>query len=85
MRTKLCCLLSPEYRCIGCDVPICIVCAGPDGITDNHKLSKCPATYYSYWLYDNKGHAFNDPDSLEHNRIDEANAKREIEQPMLRS
>lgn len=68
---KLCCVLNPEFRCIGCDVPICVVCAGPEDITGRHSLPECKATYYCTWLYDDRGHAFNDISSLEQNRADE--------------
>lgn len=69
MKSKLCCLLNPEFRCIGCDVPICTVCAGPDDIMGKHNLPKCPATYYyDNWIYDSKGHALNDVDSMKFDR-----------------
>ena len=85
MKSKLCCLLQTEYRCIGCDIPICSVCAGPDDIIGKHKLPKCPATYYVEWLYDNCGHALNNPDSLESDREYEMQEKEKANGPKQKS
>jgi len=60
-KDKLCCMVNPEVRCIGCNVPLCSVHLN-EGIDFNHGLSKCSATYYcNNWMHDPAGHAFSYP------------------------
>lgn len=67
----LACLIKPEVRCIGCDIPLCT--AHFKGVNVDNNLPKCKSTYYyKHWIYDASGHAFNGIENLPTNRLDEA-------------
>ena len=63
MKKELCCLISPVWGCVGCDVQYC----------DEHtaKFSatgwpgKCPGQYKANWSLDRNGHAWGMLDTLE--------------------
>src|SRR5208282_1317989 len=70
-KPKLCCLVNPYVKCVGCDIPLC-----SDHFIEldaDHKLPKCPVIRYydTAWEYDGSGHVLDILENLVNDREDE--------------
>jgi hypothetical protein len=65
MKEYLCCVLSPEVRCIGCNIPLCKV-EWDKVLRQKMPLSTCEYSYqYDGWVHVEGNHAFTTIDHLE--------------------
>ena len=71
-KAKLCCVLEPYVRCIGCDIPSCHTCW--DLILEGKiSLDECPTKYNRAWTHVSGHHAFGGLEYLERHREEESN------------
>ena len=70
---KLCCILSPAWGCIGCDLQHCSSCANE--LTWVGWEPKCKYKYSANWTYDKNGHALAMIDQLMGFRVAERISK----------
>ena len=69
MAQQLCCILQPDLRCIGCDIPVCYQHWDNNLATDSGPLISLDPCEYKYklhtWVHVTGNHAFTPISNLE--------------------